>query len=76
MRNWQDSSGQDVIEAHTIVGMGHGVPLASTRTGQGGLAGPMNFDVGVASSARIAGFFGIVEAAIGSQQATPASVLA
>jgi poly(hydroxyalkanoate) depolymerase family esterase len=73
IRNWRDGSGQDVIEAHTIVGMGHGVPLAPMGKHQCGLAGPMHFDVGVSSSARILSFFGISEAAIGSQQATPES---
>jgi hypothetical protein len=50
-RVWRTEADEDVIEAITIKGMPHGVPLA---TGGGpercGNAGPFHFDVGLSSS--------------------------
>ena len=59
LRIWRDSRDQDVIELHTIKGMGHGVALAADGEEGCGQAGPFHFDVGIASSVRILDFFGI-----------------
>lgn len=61
IRIWRDTAGHDVIEAHTIMGMGHGVPFKSVCNDDYGRAGPFHFDVGVSSSMRILGFFGVLE---------------
>lgn len=58
---WNDSSGRDMVESNTIEGMGHGVPLAVTGQSDYGIAGPFHLDVGVSSSLRILGFFGLTE---------------
>ncbi len=58
---WNDSSGRDMVESHTIAGMGHGVPLAVTGQSDYGIAGPFHLDVGVSSSLRILGFFGLTD---------------
>jgi poly(hydroxyalkanoate) depolymerase family esterase len=59
IRTWKDTGGAAVLEAHTIEGMGHGVPIALTGDNRCGNAGPFHFDVGIASSAEIVGFFGL-----------------
>jgi poly(hydroxyalkanoate) depolymerase family esterase len=61
VRTWLGESGETVIEAHTIAGMGHGVPLALNGNVRSGQAGPFHFNVGVASPRRILSFFGISE---------------
>lgn len=62
VRTWRNRNGEDVIEAHSIAGMGHGVPLALDGEDRCGSAGPFHFDVGVASSRRILSFFGVLDA--------------
>jgi poly(hydroxyalkanoate) depolymerase family esterase len=61
-RKWRDKNGEVVIEAHTITGMSHGVPLALRGKHRCGAAGPFHFDVGVSSSRCILDFFGIADA--------------
>lgn len=59
-RVWRTESDDDVIEAITIAGMGHGVPLASGRGAVGyGNTGPFHFDVGLSSSHHILRFWGL-----------------
>ena len=53
VRTWLSESGEAVIEAHTIAGMGHGVPLASTATSAAARRDLSHFNVGVASPRRI-----------------------
>lgn len=78
-RVWRDGRGRAVIEDYTITGMGHGTPL-DTRGEEGGVAGAYMLDVGIASSSRIARFWGIAQAdaarptaprAVEARQATP-----
>jgi poly(hydroxyalkanoate) depolymerase family esterase len=59
-RVWDDASGDTIMEAFSIAGMAHGVPLA-TGTGDDrcGVAGPFFLDVGVDSTSRIAQFWGL-----------------
>ena len=54
---WRNRDGDDVIEAYTIAGMGHGVPLAPSL--DGGHVGAFHFDVGLSSSLSIVKFWGI-----------------
>lgn len=63
---WRGSDGTPLVEHHAISGMGHGVPIAPAAGTGGseaplGEAAPFILDVGVASTAAIAGFFGLVE---------------
>lgn len=57
-RVWRGSDGTPEIETWTIAGMGHGTPI-DTRLPGGGVAGPFMLDVGISSTAHIAGFFGL-----------------
>jgi poly(hydroxyalkanoate) depolymerase family esterase len=61
-RVWRTEAGDLAIEAITVRGMGHGVPLA---TGSGrercGNAGPFHFDVGLSSSHHIVRFWGLAD---------------
>lgn len=61
IRKWRHENGEAVIEAHTIAGMGHGVPLALHGKNRCGAAGPFHFDVGVSSSRLILSFFEILD---------------
>lgn len=57
---WRDAGGVAVVELNRIDGMAHGTPLDAGTDGS--VAGPFMLDVGVASSARIAAFWGLTEA--------------
>lgn len=61
-RVWRTEADDDVIEAITITGMGHGVPLKVDGDSEGyGNAGPFHFDVGVSSSHHIVRFWGVAD---------------
>ena len=62
VRKWRNKNGEGVIEAHTIAGMGHGVPLALDGRNRCGTAGPFHLNVGVSSSRAILDFFEILDA--------------
>ncbi len=57
---WRDAGGVTVVELNEIRNMGHGTPIDSH---DGGEAAPFMLDVGIASSARIAAFWGLGTAA-------------
>lgn len=60
LRTWKDATGKTVIEAHIIVGMGHGTPI-DAGAGRGvGIAGPFMLDVGISSTLEIARSWGLV----------------
>ncbi len=59
-RTWRTNAGDDVIEAVTIQGMNHGVPLA-TGYESIGQVGAFHFDVGLSSSQHLARFWGIAD---------------
>lgn len=71
-RVWNDATGNALIEAITINGMGHGVPLS---TGEGrescGSVGPFFLDAGISSTHHIARFWGLGEAEAEAWQADP-----
>jgi hypothetical protein len=56
-RVWSDTDGEARIEAFTIRGMGHGVPLATTGGEICGAAGAFFLDVGISSTHHIARFW-------------------
>ena len=57
---WENADGREVIEEYVITGMGHGTPL-SAGGGSREMPGPFMLDVGISSTRRIAGFWGIDE---------------
>ena len=77
-RVWSNAAGVPVVELHRIDGMAHGTPLDAGSDGSA--AGPFMLDVGVASSAEIAAFWGIADRAArrphtaAAKAAPPASV--
>lgn len=58
-RVWSSDDDVDVIEAISIAGMPHGVPLTTTGVEGVGNAGPFHFDVGLSSTHHIARFWGL-----------------
>ena len=71
-RVWENAAGDEVIEEYVITGMGHGAPL-SEGEGLGETAGPFMLDVGISSTRRIAGFWGIAEPQRGERVAPMSS---
>lgn len=72
-RVWNDADGIALIEAVTINGMGHGVPLSTERGCEGcGAAGPFFLDVGLSSTHHIARFWGLGDAEADAWRAGPA----
>jgi poly(hydroxyalkanoate) depolymerase family esterase len=60
-RRWKNA-GETVIEAFSITGMAHGVPLATGAGAQScGAAGAFLLDVGISSTYHIARFFGLAD---------------
>lgn len=63
-RVWRSDDDVDVIEAISITGMPHGVPLATTGVEGVGHASPFHLDVGLSSTHHIARFWGLVETTV------------
>jgi len=63
-RVWRDANGKAQIEAFSINGMAHGVPLATTTEESCGSAGAFFLDVGISSTHRIARFWGLHESLV------------
>ena len=63
-RIWSNTNGEVLIEAFTIRGMAHGVPLATTAEEHFGAAGAFFLDVGVSSTHRIARFWRLHESLV------------
>lgn len=57
---WSDRRGP-AVELVTVAGMGHGVPVAEAEE-SGGEAGPYFLETGLASTRRIAAFWGLIDA--------------
>lgn len=63
-RVWNDASGTTLIEAFSINGMGHGVPLSTrNRDAAHGVPGPYFLDVGISSTSYIAESWGLANVA-------------
>jgi hypothetical protein len=58
-RIWCDHDGVAVIEEFMIRNMGHGTPLDAVPVNAGEAAGPYMLDVGISSTRRIIGFWGL-----------------
>jgi feruloyl esterase len=64
-RVWTDASGKELVEAFSISGMGHGVPLATTTNAAScGAAGAFFLDVGISSTHHIARFWRLHESLV------------
>jgi hypothetical protein len=63
-RIWTDTNGEALIEAFTIRGMAHGVPLATTGRESCGAAGAFFLDVGISSTHHIARFWRLHESLV------------
>ena len=64
-RIWNDANGTVLIEAFSISGMAHGVPLATTTGGEScGAAGAFFLDVGISSTHHIARFWRLHESLV------------
>ena len=71
-RVWSDADGHALIEAFSITGMAHGVPLASATTEDScGTAGAFFLEAGISSTHRIADFWCLGEG-IGATSRTAA----
>ncbi|MCJ8144745.1 PHB depolymerase family esterase [Ancylobacter sp. A5.8] len=75
-RVWCDATGREVMEEFSVIGMGHGTPLATRGANGLGQAGPFLLDVGISSTRHIAHFWGIVpaprtDATAGAQPSAP-----
>jgi hypothetical protein len=56
-RVWTDKNGEPQLEAFSVIGMGHGVPLATTGQDTCGALGPFFLDAGVSATNRILRFW-------------------
>jgi poly(hydroxyalkanoate) depolymerase family esterase len=63
-RVWTDANGDALIEAFSINGMAHGVPLATTMEESCGSAGAFFLDVGISSTHHIARFWRLNESLV------------
>ena len=71
-RVWSDANGKARIEAFSISGMAHGVPLATTRADEScGAAGAFFLDVGISSTHHIARFWRLHESLVEMPRAAP-----
>jgi feruloyl esterase len=64
-RIWSDTNSEVLIEAFTIRGMAHGVPLATTGGESCGAVGAFFLDVGISSTHHIARFWRLHESLVG-----------
>lgn len=69
-RVWTDANGEALVEAFSIGGMAHGVPLATTKDGCGS-AGAFFLDVGISSTRHIARFWRLHESVVVAPRAAP-----
>jgi hypothetical protein len=75
-RVWNDTNSKAVIEAFTISGMAHGVPIAASTGGETcGAAGAFFLDVAISSTHHIARFWHLHESVVEMPRA-PAPLLA
>jgi poly(hydroxyalkanoate) depolymerase family esterase len=58
-RVWKNANGESQLEAYSIAGMGHGVPLATAGEGSCGLVGPFFLETGISSTVLIARSWGL-----------------
>ncbi|WP_242136880.1 PHB depolymerase family esterase [Sphingomonas sp. TREG-RG-20F-R18-01] len=68
-RAWRNADGRIVVEAYSITGMGHGIPLDTNDAGSVEVAGPYMLDTAISSSQRIAEFWGLCSNTIAQSDA-------
>ena len=67
-RVWKAADGKILVEAYSVSGMAHGVPLASSMNAEGyGAAGPFFLNAGISSTHHIARFWGLAEGHVETQ---------
>jgi len=63
---WADDTGQELVEAFSIPGLGHGTPIAAgVKPDECGQAAPFILEAGISSSFHIARFFGLTGIEVG-----------
>ena len=62
-RIWEDANGETRLEAYSIAGMAHGVPLATMGADACGVTGAFFLEEGISSTALISRFWGLDTAA-------------
>ncbi len=72
-RVWSDANGEPLIEAFSIRGMGHGVPIATKMEESCSFAGAFFLDVGISSTHHISRFWGLHESPVEMPRAAPTS---
>jgi hypothetical protein len=70
-RVWCNEDGAEVIEEYRIDDMGHGTPIDSSPANKGETAGPHMLDVGISSTRRLVGFWGLHRTDKPAQPAAP-----
>ncbi len=60
-RAWRGPDGDNLVEAYSITGMAHGVPIDPHGEDGCGAAGPFILDVGISSTQHIARFWGLTD---------------
>jgi pimeloyl-ACP methyl ester carboxylesterase len=60
-RVWEDAKGAVRLEAYSIAGMAHGVPLATAGADRCGTVGPFFLEAGISSTLHIARFWGLAD---------------
>jgi poly(hydroxyalkanoate) depolymerase family esterase len=68
-RAWRDPEGREVIEEYSILGMGHGAPLATLGPDGLGAPAPFMIEAGISSTRHIARFWGLAQAQLRAQSA-------
>jgi poly(hydroxyalkanoate) depolymerase family esterase len=63
-RVWSNANGEAIVEAFSVSGMAHGVPLAMTADESYGSAGAFFLDVGISSTHHIARFWRLNESLV------------
>jgi hypothetical protein len=71
-RIWSDANGEALIEAFSISGMAHGVPLATTGGESCGAAGAFFLDAGISSTHHIVRFWQLDESLVEMPRAASA----
>jgi len=72
-RVWDDAEGNPLIEAFSISGMAHGVPLRTVTGGEScGAAGDFFLDVGISSTHHIASFWDL-RGPVGAEASAPSA---
>jgi poly(3-hydroxybutyrate) depolymerase len=60
-RAWRDADGRTLVEEYLIVGMSHGVPIATTGPRACGVSQRFMLDMGISSTFHIARAWGLIE---------------